>query len=110
MKLAVIALDYDGTIALDGVMDPSVREAIGAARRKGIVVVLVTGRRLVDLRHVAGELDCFDAVVVENGAVLHFPLSGRHVTIGHPAPRAVIAELERRGVRPVAGEVVIEMD
>ena len=110
MKLAVIALDYDGTIAFDGALDPSVREAIGAARQRGIAVILVTGRRLDDLRRVAGELDCFDAVVVENGAVLHFPASGRHVTLGHPAPRAVIAEFERRGVEFVAGEVVIEMD
>jgi len=110
MKLAVIALDYDGTIAVDGVLDPSVRDAIGAARRRGIVVILVTGRRLDDLRQAAGSLDCFDALVVENGAVLHFPASGRHVAIGHPASRAVIAELERRRIRHVAGEVVIEMD
>jgi hydroxymethylpyrimidine pyrophosphatase-like HAD family hydrolase len=110
MKLAVIALDYDGTIAVDGALDPSVREAIGSARQRGIAVILVTGRRLDDLRHVAGALECFDAVVGENGAVLHFPASDRHVAIGHPAPRAVIAEFERRGIRHAAGEIVIEMD
>jgi hydroxymethylpyrimidine pyrophosphatase-like HAD family hydrolase len=110
MKLVVIALDYDGTIAIDGALDPSVRDAIGTARRKGIVVILVTGRRLDDLRQVAGALDCFDALVVENGAVLHFPASGRHVTIGHAAAPEVIAELERRQIPHAAGEVVIEMD
>ena len=50
MKLSAIALDYDGTIAVNGCLDASVREAIGLARQSGIVIVLVTGRRLNDLR------------------------------------------------------------
>ena len=79
MKLAALALDYDGTIARDGVLDPTVREAIGEARQKGIAVVLVTGRRIADLRRVASDLTCFDVIVGENGAVLDFPSSGRHV-------------------------------
>ena len=69
MKLCVIALDYDGTIAHDGVMDPDVRAVIGEVRRHGITVVIVTGRILSDLRAVAGDLRCVDAVVAENGAV-----------------------------------------
>ena len=56
VKLSALALDYDGTIAVDGVLDPGVREAIAEARQKGIAVVLVTGRRLAELRHVAGDL------------------------------------------------------
>ncbi len=32
MKFVVLALDYDGTIAHDGVLDPEVRAAIGEAR------------------------------------------------------------------------------
>ena len=110
MKLAALAIDYDGTIAVDGVLDPSVREAIGAARQQGIAVILVTGRRLSDLRRVAGDLGCFDVVVGENGAVLDFPASGRHVAIGHPPARAFIEELQRRGVEFTAGEIVVETD
>ena len=49
MKFSALALDYDGTIAVDGVFDPTVREAVGEVRRRGIVVLLVTGRRLSDL-------------------------------------------------------------
>src|SRR6185436_12176313 len=80
------------------------------ARCHGIVVVLVTGRRLDDLRRVAGDLTCFDAIVAENGAVLDFPLSGRHVAVGH-APRPVfVDELRRRGIPFVAGESVVEAD
>lgn len=110
MKLAAFALDYDGTIAHDGVFDPAVREAIAAARRQGIFVVLATGRRLSDLRRVAGDLTCFDAVVGENGAVLEFPASGRHLVIGHPPNPAFIEELRRRGVPVVVGETVVETD
>jgi hydroxymethylpyrimidine pyrophosphatase-like HAD family hydrolase len=73
MKLAAIALDYDGTIAVDGVLDAGVRDAIADARRQGIMALLVTGRRIADLRRVAGDLTCFDVIVAENGAVLEFP-------------------------------------
>ena len=73
MKFSALALDYDGTIATDGVFDPAVREAVGEVRQRGIVVILVTGRRLADLHAVGGDLTCFDAIVGENGAVLKFP-------------------------------------
>ena len=110
MKFAALALDYDGTIATDGVIGPGVREAVGEARQRGIVVVLVTGRRLPDLRRVAGDLTCFDVIVAENGAVLEFPASGRHVLIGHPPHPDVIQELRRRHVDIAVGESVIEAD
>ncbi len=84
MKFSALAVDYDGTIAVDGVFDGTVRAAIADARRQGIVVILVTGRQLGELRRAAGDLTCFDVVVAENGAVLEFPASGRHVVLGHP--------------------------
>lgn len=108
MKLAAVALDYDGTIAVDGVMDPAVRSAIAHLRDNGIAVLLVTGRRLADLTDVAGDLSCFDVVVAENGAVLQFPATGRHTLIGHSPGAAFLAELSRRGIAFVAGESVIE--
>ena len=39
MNFSALALDYDGTIAVDGVFDPAVREAVGDAQRRGIVVI-----------------------------------------------------------------------
>jgi hydroxymethylpyrimidine pyrophosphatase-like HAD family hydrolase len=110
MKFSALALDYDGTIAVNGAFDPAVREAIADARRRGIVVVLVTGRRLPDLQHVAGDLTCFDAIVAENGALLEFPASRRHVVLGHAPSPVFLQELQRRGVPYVAGESVVEMD
>jgi hydroxymethylpyrimidine pyrophosphatase-like HAD family hydrolase len=49
MKLSVLALDYDGTIARNDRLDPDVLDAIGIARRRGVTVLLVTGRVLGDL-------------------------------------------------------------
>lgn len=110
MKLLVVALDYDGTIAEDGRLHPGVREAIGAARERGLVVVLVTGRILSDLRSLVGDLRLFDAVVAENGALTAFPGAGRSSALGpRCAPRALEA-LRGRGVEARAGECVVEMD
>lgn len=108
MKLGAIAVDYDGTIATHGVMHPDMRAAIGAARDAGIAVILATGRRLDDLRQVAGDLGCFDVIVAENGAVLDFPLRGRHVVLGHPPAPAFVEELRRRGLFVAVGESIVE--
>ena len=80
----MLALDYDGTIAHNDRLDPSVLDAIATARTRGITVVLVTGRILSELRRVAGGLHFVDAVVAENGGVVHFPDSG-HVSVLAPS-------------------------
>jgi hypothetical protein len=56
MKFSVLALDYDGTIAQRGEAHPAVLEAIQEARSRRIVVVLVTGRILSDLKQAVGDL------------------------------------------------------
>lgn len=109
MKLRVLAVDYDGTIAVDGRLDPAVRAAIDQARQRGFVVVLVTGRILDDLRCLVGDLRLFDAVVAENGAVVAFPAAGRSTQLAPALPQAFAAELQRRGVRVRAGLCVIEI-
>jgi hydroxymethylpyrimidine pyrophosphatase-like HAD family hydrolase len=87
MKFSVLALDYDGTIARDGRAHPAVLEAIREARARQIVIVLVTGRIMSDLRRVLAEQGLFDAIVAENGAVLAFP-SRRTRLLGRPPSRA----------------------
>lgn len=110
MKLAAVAIDYDGTIAVDGAFDPSVRDAIAQLRLRGVAPILVTGRRLSDLQQVAGNLGCFNAVVAENGAVLYFPESGHRAVIGHRPYPPLFAGLRQRGVQFAAGESVVETD
>lgn len=108
MKLSVIALDYDGTIARRDVLDPAVRDAIAYARTRGIKVLLVTGRILDELRRVAGELHFVDGVVAENGAVLHFPDSGRTSELAPAIPPAFVSELGRRGIPFGLGRCLID--
>ena len=110
MKLSVIALDYDGTVTRNDVLDPSVRDAIAVARIQGITVLLVTGRILDDLRRVAGDLHFVDAVIAENGAIVHFPDRGGTSMIAPPAPMAFLDELQRRGIPFRAGQCLVDAD
>src|SRR5215469_5506939 len=109
MKFRVLALDYDGTIARDGVVSADVRSAIAEARAEGIVVIIATGRILSDLRSASGDLDFVDAVVAENGAVLAFPGAETRV-VGQLPPQVLFDELRRRGVAFKAGECIVEAD
>ncbi|HUK89099.1 MAG TPA: HAD hydrolase family protein [Blastocatellia bacterium] len=110
MKFCVLAVDYDGTIAKDGVLDPDVRSAITEARGRGIVCVLVTGRMLSDLHSLMGDLRLFDCVVAENGAIVTFPATGNSAELGQAPPMALLRELSRRGIAFTRGQCVVEAD
>ena len=104
-----IGTSYDGTIARDGVLFPEVKGAIAEARARGIVVLIVTGRVLSDLRAVAGDLDFVDGVVAENGAVVAFP-NGQTRLVAQRPPQVFLDELRRRGVAFATGQCVVEAD
>jgi hypothetical protein len=110
MKLTVLALDYDGTIAHEDRVAPAVLDAIADARRRGITVMLVTGRRLDDLRRVAGDLHFVDGVVAENGALWHFPDGGLTSTLAPPIPQEFVAYLRARGIPFQAGQCLVDTD
>jgi len=110
VKLSTLALDFDGTIARNDTLDPEVRKAIAEARARGIVVLLVTGRILEDLRRVAGDLHFVDAVVAENGAVIEFPDSGYSRVLAPPPPEVLLNELRREGIVFAAGQSIIDAD
>ena len=110
MKLTVLALDYDGTIATgEGVAD-EVRAALGAVRASGITVLLVTGRILSELRRVAGDLYFVDGVVAENGAIVHFPSSDHTSVLAPPVPPALLDELGRRDIPFRSGQCLVDTD
>ena len=110
IRLSVLALDYDGTIAVDGVLHADVRDAVAEARGYGITVILVTGRRMADLRRLTSGLQLFDAVVAENGAVVAHPAARRSKLLAQPPPPIFFQELNDRGIRVEAGECVVECD
>jgi hydroxymethylpyrimidine pyrophosphatase-like HAD family hydrolase len=108
MTLSVLALDYDGTIAIGDALDPAVRQTLATARHAGVTVLLVTGRILDDLRRVAGDLHFVDGIVAENGAVVHFPDSGYSSRLAPAVPDRFVAELHRRGIAHQAGECLVD--
>ena len=108
MKLSVIALDYDGTIATDWGVDSEVRQAIAYARTSGITVLLVTGRILAALRHVAGDLHFVDGVVAENGAVVHFPDSEHTTLLAPRVAQRLRSEIEARRITSQPGDCLID--
>src|ERR1700722_10264440 len=109
MKFGVLALDYDGTIAQDGVLDLNVRSAIAEVRRRGIAVIIVTGRILAELEQVAGDLHFVDAVVAENGAVLWFA-NGHSRQLANTTSDQFLQELSKRGLEFKAGQCIVELD
>lgn len=110
MKLSVLALDYDGTITRDDRPDEAVLSAIAAARRRDVIVMIVTGRILDDLRRAAGGLRFVDVVVAENGAVVHFPGTGHTTVLAPRIPQALLTRLEDLHVRFRAGECLVDAD
>jgi hypothetical protein len=78
MRARLLALDIDGTL-LDpyGALTDAAREAVAAARRAGLAVVLCTGRRFRTALPVARALDLAGSIVVNNGALVKDLASSR---------------------------------
>jgi hydroxymethylpyrimidine pyrophosphatase-like HAD family hydrolase len=110
MKLSVLALDYDGTFTRDDRPNASVLAAVADARRRNITVILVTGRILDDLRRVAGDVRFVDAVVAENGAVIHFPGTGHTTVLAPPIPPSFVVRLEELAIAFRAGQCLVDAD
>lgn len=92
-----IASDLDRTLTGgDLVLDPAALERIRELRRRGLRVVVATGRRFDDPR-VEALLSELDAVVAENGAVVHHAEDGALVVM-----HADFAERARAALGPLA--------
>src|SRR5262249_45083313 len=108
MRYLVLACDYDGTLARDGFMDASTAEALRALRDSGRKTLLGTGGELADLFSLLPDLDLFDRVVAENGAMLYRPATKEARALADPPPEALVAELTRRRVAPLSvGRVLV---
>ena len=107
MLFKALACDYDGTLASEDRISPTVREAVERARRAGLRLVLVTGRTFFELMRVCDCLELFDTVVAENGAVLYYPGSAMIRDQGPPVPGRLLAELDRRGIYYQVGRVIV---
>jgi hydroxymethylpyrimidine pyrophosphatase-like HAD family hydrolase len=107
MRYLALACDYDGTLATHGRVDEATLDALERVRASGRKVLLVTGREIDDLRTVFDRMDVFDCVVAENGALLHWPETGREQLLGETPPPAFIDTLRRRYVPISVGRVIV---
>ncbi len=73
MQYQAIAVDYDGTLATNGHVDEATVFALKQYHEAGGRLLLVTGRKITDLRHVFPAFEIFDGIVGENGAVFYRP-------------------------------------
>src|SRR5215470_3356062 len=107
MRFHVLACDYDGTLATAGRIGSETVAALRRVRESGRRLVLVTGRQFDDLVAVCPELELFDQVVAENGAVLFDPSTKRVEDLADPPPREFFDTLRRRGVSFSMGRVIV---
>jgi hydroxymethylpyrimidine pyrophosphatase-like HAD family hydrolase len=106
-RYQLLATDYDDTLATAGRIAPEVVDALRRLRDAGRRVVLVTGRELDDLLKVCPEIQLFERIVAENGAVLYRPSHAETVLLADPPPRAFCDLLRRKGIPFSAGRVVV---
>jgi hydroxymethylpyrimidine pyrophosphatase-like HAD family hydrolase len=93
--LRALAIDYDDTIAERGRVSAETEAALRSLRRAGFRLILVSGRRLENIRQVCSILDLFDAVILENGAISFCPATGTEQLIAPPVDERFLADLAR---------------
>ncbi|MBK7080261.1 MAG: HAD family hydrolase [Betaproteobacteria bacterium] len=108
MRYLALVTDYDGTLASDGKVSAETASALERLRQSGRRAILVTGRRLDDLRAVCPYLHLFDYVVAENGAVVHAPFTRETTLLGARPSAGFIDRLKALGVDGIqVGEVLV---
>ena len=108
MRYLALALDYDGTLATDGLVPEQTVAALERVVASGRKLLLVTGRVLPDLLEIFPSLDLFERVVAENGALLYRPAT-KELRVLAPAPSEKFVDaLRRRGVEPLSvGQTIV---
>jgi hydroxymethylpyrimidine pyrophosphatase-like HAD family hydrolase len=107
MRYLALALDYDGTAATDGRLSETAALAIERVRTSGRRVILVTARRIAELRRICSNMASFDLVAAENGAVLYDPHTREEIALATALPPGFVARLQARGVAPIETGTVL---
>ncbi|MBU4264148.1 MAG: HAD-IIB family hydrolase [Proteobacteria bacterium] len=108
MRYQILATDYDGTLAHNGVVDAPTIAALKNLLATGRRLVLVTGRELPQLQITFPHLDLFEWVVAENGALLYHPATKEELLLAEPPPARFSEALRANGCEPLSvGRVVV---
>lgn len=108
MRYLALASDYDGTLAQDGAVPDEVVDGLMRLRETGRRLILVTGRELEQLCSSFPQVELFDRVVAENGALLYCPATRAERALANPPPEGFVAALREQGVTPLSvGRVIV---
>src|SRR5207253_10623520 len=98
MRYAVLATDYDGTLATQGHIDAPTLAALEEVRQSGRKLILDSDRHLPDLQSVFTRQDLFDRAIRENGALLYTPETKQERLLCEPPPHNFQEALRKRSV------------
>ena len=108
MHYMILACDYDGTLAKDGIVSQRTIHALERVVASGRKLLLITGRLLEDIQRIFPRLDLFTWVVAENGALFYSPASGTKKLLAEAPPPQFVELLRSKGVTPLeVGEVIV---
>ena len=100
-------MDFDGTIAHHGIVSAETRGALARFKQTGRKLILVTGRNLPDLKRVFPELQLFDRVVAENGALIYDPATNEERPLAAAPPSLFVEKLKERNVPLSVGRSIV---
>lgn len=108
MRYLALACDYDGTLAKRGHVSEETVAGLEHFLASGRKLIMVTGRELDELLAIFPQVNLFERIVAENGALLYRPGTREEKLLGKPPPREFIQALQRRGVQPLSiGRVIV---
>ncbi|HET9991328.1 MAG TPA: HAD family hydrolase, partial [Kofleriaceae bacterium] len=108
MRYHALAADFDGTLAHHGRIADATWQALRELKASGRKVVMVTGRELDELLALLEDVEVFDRIVAENGALVYDPATKQIRALAAAPPPAFTDELRARGVERVAiGRVIV---
>jgi hydroxymethylpyrimidine pyrophosphatase-like HAD family hydrolase len=107
MRYSVVACDYDGTLASDGIVDEHTLASLQRLLASGRKLILVTGRVLSDLLAIFPKVDLFDRLVVENGAVLYCPADKEEKQLAEAPPNGFFTALRQRSIPYSVGRAIV---
>jgi hydroxymethylpyrimidine pyrophosphatase-like HAD family hydrolase len=96
-RIRALATDSDGTLTTRKILAHRTAVALDLWKSTGRKLVLSTGETIDELKDFP-DLARFDLVVAENGALLHWPSSGRSKRLAPPPPSDFVRELRRRKI------------
>ncbi len=108
MRFAAVAVDYDGTLANEGLVQAPTVGALEQLIASGRQCILVTGRMLRELLPLFPQAELCARIVAENGAVLYRPSTREQRLLAPQASTALADALRAKGVMPLdVGDSII---